>query len=94
LNDAAFMEAMGLLKKPAESFDRSEKLLADNLEALLRGGIGVETYNSNRRFIRGETGPVPKPDPHPEPQKKFCTRCGTPGTPGHRFCTRCGFQLG
>ncbi len=90
LKDTEFVEAMNLLKKPTEAFDRSEKLLADNLDALLRGGISVDIYIANRRFIRGETGHVVKP----EPQTKFCTRCGKPGSPGNRFCVHCGASLG
>ena len=90
LKDAEFVEAMNLLKKPTDTFDRSEKLLADNLDALLRGGISVDTYIANRRFIRGETGPISKP----EPPTKYCTRCGKPGSPSNRFCVHCGAPLG
>lgn len=97
LPDTVFLEAITVLKKEPEARTRLDQALADNLESLLRGGISVETYLTNRKFIRGDTDirPKPRPDSGPPPPKlRFCTQCGTAIRPGNAFCSQCGKRLG
>jgi hypothetical protein len=98
LSDAVFLEAVTVLKNDPDTYSRLDRALADNLESLLRGGISIETYLNNRKFIRGESDVRPKPStrsPAPDPPRlRFCTQCGTPLRPGNLFCSSCGKRLG